>query len=1355
MFIYKYLGKQKKFILTIDYSIFNYLSLKNVVSQNINQYPKPNWGIKLALDANDMSLVSDERNFNEEVIFSPYLIAETYGNRLPINFNINNSNSVQPLILNYKEYDFNNVFVSQNFYNPDNLDLSCLSASTSCDIGLTGIDNGLVTQMTGQTITFTNGINDFTKFDRLSFDRRFKMFQVTGYTSSNVRFSGFDKTILYEVVSKEDSVGKYHELYGGFYQGFYRLFGYDYNIFPERMNKGWSVEMLLKPRLINEYQPSSGETTLNEIYPNNKDIFFYLGTRAENKFYHYADGHPRCLTGYTRVTSDVTGLTTCSCCDNSVVNSRCIYVYPPKPTKSDCNDCITCGWEYKIHDCPIITPTPTPTPTPTLTPSNCEPITACTEGCTCLRCSTCNECETCDTCNVTPGSVENTCESDPLFDSMSNALAFKLCGDPKNPQIGVRLLRFTGGCETSGSCSTTGITYTTGYTIDNYCTPPIYPYCLEINPSYLDIEHWFHVTAVWERYTWLDTCNLWYRGGLGDITETKFLDGLANNSVSLITVPYTQTCGVKPQQIDLVNLNEKWLLDKDFRKGRLKIYVNGRIFHTFQDIEEIIPRGLNTDKEKQVGVPFNISWGGGTQGLRENLTFSSTTGTTYIQDPESLPTNDLSGTTYSGLTTNILLEQNFGGTFEGGISQFRMYVSPLSAPEVKHNFNLLKDTFDMFNPDCPDCGENFCPVNDFSYEINGETPTPTMTPTVTPTITNTPTQTQTPTPTETPTNTPTPTITETPTNTPTSTPTPTPTPTYCNPIPSEAIQIPFFIGYNSVSPPVHFISNNSLEDACLLYSILILGPQEGVTPIIDFTSYFYTEPTPNNYILYDVNNCGFANNGYYITEGGLFCENGVVTAVDLPLLCESITPTPTQTPTQTPTNTPTNTITPTPTPTMSSQTITYSASTSIIANPERGLQKYSKNVSSNGSYDFVNQTTLINNRTGSDKVTVLYRYIILSGYNNTDIIDSTYLDNLQTDFNRIRNAGVKVIPRISYNIVTTANTQPSKARIISHIEALASTINANKDIILSIQAGSIGLYGEWYYTDSSVEFGDQGNISPSQWLNRKDVVDAMLTNFEDVPIQVRTAKAKQEMYGSTLISGSTAYQNTPLARVGFYNDALFNSYGDEGTYDISGQCTNPVGSFDYNFISNAGNYLPNTGESNGINPCDNGIRVSGANATYEFNLLNFSVVNRDYYLPIWDNWISTGYYDEILKNMGYRLQLTSSTLSGNNLSLTINNIGYAKILFEKKVYIVLRNSLNVEFKRLLPLDIRTLEKGVNIVNITVPNDVPSNSYLLLLQISDKNVGLENRSEYCIQFANTGIWESTTGYNNLLQTVIYV
>jgi hypothetical protein len=212
---------------------------------------------------------------------------------------------------------------------------------------------------------------------------------------------------------------------------------------------------------------------------------------------------------------------------------------------------------------------------------------------------------------------------------------------------------------------------------------------------------------------------LGHNGGLCDITTTSYLESLVNNTVALITVPYTSDVDpAEAEQVTLVNLNEKWLLDKKDRKGKLKIYVNGRLIQTIEDVEEVIPRALNTDKEKQVGVPFNISWGGGTQGLRENLTFSSTTGTTYIQDPECLPNNDLSGTTLSGLSTNILLEQNFGGTFEGGISQFRMYVTPLSSPEVKHNFNVLKDTFNLFNPDCPNCDTTSCEVNDFGYTIN-------------------------------------------------------------------------------------------------------------------------------------------------------------------------------------------------------------------------------------------------------------------------------------------------------------------------------------------------------------------------------------------------------------------------------------------------------------------------------------------------------------------------------------------------------------------------------------------------------------------------------------------------------------
>jgi len=1014
-----------------------------MASQNINQYYRPNWSLKLNLDSSDMSLTSDEQDYNQEVVFSPYLIAQTYGDRLPIYFDINNPLSVQNQTLLYKQYNNNNIFVSQNYYNPNNEDLTCYSSSTSCDIGLTGIDNGLVDQMTGETITFTKGLySDYLKFNRMYYDRRLKLHQVTGHTMSpNVRFSGFNKTVLYEVVSKSSPFeGRYHELYGGFYQGFYKLFGFDYEIFPERMNKGWSVEMVLKPRLFNEHTPLPNETTLNEIYPNNKNTFFYFGTRAENKFYHHASGSPLCFSGYNRVTSGLTELQTCSCCNRTITDSRCIFVYPPRsvnnihdphvnygcgsckgdPQKKitcgcDCNldPCETCGWECQTHVCSTViepNPPPPPNPTPTSTPScfidNCSscgpsysaynettcysissipatppsnpytlvpsqyfdrsqfgtyvynpgytvsgytnsitdglytiintpflwknttstnasgpmnrcglwvngggqpfntwvgfsvcldvsttktyyigiagdnhfkltldgtvivntrlaisqwygsnlpfkrwnvyPITinsgphtlelfgwnnesvagfgceiynntlneliaastlsdlniiftssgitsanviqdsyneyldtgfSCPDGyvynhCTntceffsfCYACppptpsptptpipdcelplvcspscDVCTPTTTCYNCNTGFTSIENTCETNPIYDSMSNALSFRLCGDPKNPGIGVRMLKFTGDCVTTGSCETSGITYTTGHTIVDYCTPPIYPTCLLENPAWLDEEHWFQVDAVWERYTWLDTCDLWYRGGLGDITEKLYLESLANNASSLITVPYTQIDCKPSEQIELVRLNEKWLIDKLYRNGRLKIYVNGKLFHTIENFEEIIPRGLDTDKEKQVGVPFNISWGGGTQGLRENLTFSSITQPygPYIQDPENFPINDLSGTTFSGLKTNILIEQNFAGTFDGAISQFRMYVTPLSAPEVKHNFNLLKNIFRMFNPDCPDCSTSVCLPNDFTYKISDETTTTTTTTNLTTTTTTT------------------------------------------------------------------------------------------------------------------------------------------------------------------------------------------------------------------------------------------------------------------------------------------------------------------------------------------------------------------------------------------------------------------------------------------------------------------------------------------------------------------------------------------------------------------------------------------------------------------------------------------
>jgi hypothetical protein len=54
------------------------------------------------------------------------------------------------------------------------------------------------------------------------------------------------------------------------------------------------------------------------------------------------------------------------------------------------------------------------------------------------------------------------------------------------------------------------------------------------------------------------------------------------------------------------------------RKGDLTFYVNGRKFWKINDFDEFYFIGLKNDKEKQIGVPYNITWGGGSFGLKHS-----------------------------------------------------------------------------------------------------------------------------------------------------------------------------------------------------------------------------------------------------------------------------------------------------------------------------------------------------------------------------------------------------------------------------------------------------------------------------------------------------------------------------------------------------------------------------------------------------------------------------------------------------------------------------------------------------------------------------------------------------------------
>ena len=451
---------------------------------------------------------------------------------------------------------------------------------------------------------------------------------------------------------------------------------------------------------------------------------------------------------------------------------------------------------------------------------------------------------------------------------------------------------------------------------------------------------------------------------------------------------------------------------------------------------------------------------------------------------------------------------------------------------------------------------------------------------------------------------------------------------------------------------------------------------------------------------------------------------------------------------------------------------TYTLDNNIISNPERGLQKYSKTGSNYHSTltSNINVSTWTGYRTGVDKVTVIYRYFMLEQFMNSDI-NNTYLTNMQTDFDRIRQAGLKVIIRFAYTDECLTDCQlgnviqqPTKSQILIHINQIAPLLENNKDIILAHQAGFIGTWGEWYYTGSS-EFGhaDTLGLTSIQWQNRKDIIDAMLLATPvEIPIQVRYVAIKTRLYGTNMLNDLTAYTGSANSRIGFYNDAFLNDYGDQGTYTYYNgsnfttlsENQNPIGTTGHNFLINETKYSPMTGETNGLNPP----RTSGSNAILELNLANFSTLNRDYYTPNWDNWVASNDYNNIVMNLGYRFQLNSSTFTktNNNINVLINltNIGYANVFKVRYAYIVFKNnSTLITYIYQINTSVNNWHSNIILNQTFNISELANGTYSSYIWLPDNDPDLAIRPEYSIRFSNIETWESTTGYNNLNQTFI--
>ena len=95
----------------------------------------------------------------------------------------------------------------------------------------------------------------------------------------------------------------------------------------------------------------------------------------------------------------------------------------------------------------------------------------------------------------------------------------------------------------------------------------------------------------------------------GIISNRVSNNKITNTGWTIITIVF------EPDEI----INDVELLEcLPARNGILKIFVNGRLFWKIDEYNEFFFRGINNAREKQIGVPYNISWGGGSFGLKHS-----------------------------------------------------------------------------------------------------------------------------------------------------------------------------------------------------------------------------------------------------------------------------------------------------------------------------------------------------------------------------------------------------------------------------------------------------------------------------------------------------------------------------------------------------------------------------------------------------------------------------------------------------------------------------------------------------------------------------------------------------------------
>ena len=426
------------------------------------------------------------------------------------------------------------------------------------------------------------------------------------------------------------------------------------------------------------------------------------------------------------------------------------------------------------------------------------------------------------------------------------------------------------------------------------------------------------------------------------------------------------------------------------------------------------------------------------------------------------------------------------------------------------------------------------------------------------------------------------------------------------------------------------------------------------------------------------------------------------------------------------------------------ETKTYVESEEIFANPERGflhLEYYE----SGDLNEELSARDVENYRLNKKQTLYLHVYYL------TDYIESyisqDFLERMARNFEALRAGGGKSVIRYAYKYNESESAKPwdaDKEWAIRHIKQLQPYWEEYQDVIMCLEAGFIGVWGEWYYT-TGFPFAPE---TKEEWAPRWELVDTLLNNLpKDIQLSLRTPGYKMNYLASKgeavePLTKEEAHQNTAKARLSGHNDCFISSSNDVGTY---------ANDEEREFWAADTKYTVMGGET-----CQVCEYSDGENALREMAKYHWTYINEAFNLDILNSWVTTGQMDEIKRRLGYRFTLEKGTytLQENvyTAALTIKNLGFAALTNPRGVELVLVNKADANDKYVYKQDIDPrfwMAGETTAVELIANLDADmSGTYSVYLNLPDSHANLHDNPAFSIRLANENMWHGEMGYNYL-------